>query len=119
VIASGEQHSVRDFVNAAAEELNMEIEWRGEGLDETGTVASAEQSELVGKVIVRVDPRYFRPTEVESLLGDPSRAKEKLGWTPKTSFKELVAEMVRYDLEEAKRDRLCSREGFTVKDHFE
>ena len=119
VIASGEQHSVRDFVNAAAEELKITIDWQGEGIDETGTVSSAEQSELIGKTIVRVDPRYFRPTEVESLLGDPIRAKEQLGWVPKTTFKELVAEMVRFDMQEAKRDRLCKREGFPVKDHFE
>ncbi len=119
VIASGEQHSVRDFVNAAAEELQIGIDWQGEGLEETGIVASAEQPELVGKTIVRVDPRYFRPTEVESLLGVPVRAKEKLGWVPKTSFKELVAEMVRYDMVEAQRDQLCKREGFFVKDHFE
>ncbi len=119
VIASGKQHSVRDFVNAAAKELKVEIDWQGEGINETGTVASADQAELVGKTIVRVDPRYFRPTEVESLLGDPVRAKEKLGWVPKTTFKELVGEMVRFDLEEAKRDHLCRSEGFTVKDHFE
>ena len=119
VIASGEQRSVRDFVNAAAEELKMEIEWRGEGVDETGRVASAEQSDLIGKTIIRIDPRYFRPTEVESLLGDPSRAREKLGWVPQTTFKELVAEMVRYDLEDAKRDRLCKKEGFSIQDRFE
>jgi len=97
VIASGEQHSVRDFVNAAAEELKMKIDWQGEGIDETGTVASAQQPELVGK----------------------TRARERLGWTPKTSFKELVAEMVRHDMEEAKRDHLCRQEGFIVKEHFE
>ncbi len=119
VIASGEQHSVRDFVNAAAEELKMELEWKGEGVDEVGIVSSAEQEQLVGKTIVRVDPRYFRPTEVESLLGDPARARERLGWVPRTSFKELVAEMIRYDLEDARRDRLCRREGFQVRDHFE
>ncbi len=119
VIASGEQHSVRDFVNAAAEELKIEIAWQGEGLEETGTVASAEQQELIGKTIVRVDPRYFRPTEVESLLGDPSHARNKLGWRPKTSFKELVAEMISYDMEEARREQLCRREGFLIQDHFE
>jgi len=119
VIASGEQHSVRDFVNAAAEELKLEIDWQGEGMEETGTIASAEQSGLVGKTIVRVDPRYFRPTEVESLLGDPVRARERLGWVPRTSFKELVGEMVRCDMDEAKRDQLCQQQGFAVKDHFE
>jgi len=119
VIATGEQHSVRDFVNAAARELNMEIEWRGRGVEETGVVASAEQKELVGRTIVRVDPRYFRPTEVESLLGDPGKAREKLGWVPRTSFQELVAEMVRHDLEEARREELCRREGYLIREHFE
>lgn len=104
VIASGEQHSVRDFVNAAAKELGMEISWNGQGVDETGT--------LDGKEIVKVDPRYFRPTEVETLLGDSSKAKEKLGWTPKISFEELVAEMVREDLKSAERDELIKRHGY-------
>jgi GDPmannose 4,6-dehydratase len=119
VIASGRQHSVRDFVNAAAKELGMVIEWRGQGVDEVGVVASAEQKDLIGKTIVRVDPRYFRPTEVESLLGDASKAKQKLGWEPRISFEELVAEMVRHDLEEAKRDELCMREGFLIQERFE
>ncbi len=119
VIASGEQHSVRDFVNAAAAELSMKIDWQGSGVDETGTVVAAEQPELIGKTIIRVDPRYFRPTEVESLLGDASMAREKLGWVPRTSFAELVAEMVRWDVEEAKRDQLCLREGFSVKKYYE
>ena len=119
VIATGVQHSVRDFVNAAAGELSMTIEWRGRGVDEVGIVASAEQTELVGKTIVQVDPRYFRPTEVESLLGDPGRAREKLGWEPRTSFRELVAEMVRHDLEEARREQLCRREGFAVQERHD
>ena len=104
-IASGEQHSVRDFVNAAAKELGMEINWHGQGVEETGT--------LDGKEIVKVDPRYFRPTEVETLLGDSSKAKDKLGWTPKISFEELVAEMVREDLKSAERDELIKRHGYT------
>ncbi len=119
VIATGEQHSVRDFVNAAAAELKMELSWKGCGVEETGTVVRAEQQALVGKTIVRVDPRYFRPTEVESLLGDPLKAKEQLGWTPKTTFAEMVTEMVRSDLEEARRDEVCRREGFSIKKYYE
>ena len=112
VIATGIQHSVREFVNAAAEELGMKISWQGNGIDETGT----DQS---GKVIVRVDPRYFRPTEVETLLGDPGKAREKLGWTPKISFKELVAEMVREDLKAAERDELVKKHGYQAFDYNE
>ena len=110
-IASGEQHSVRDFVNAAADELGMQIDWAGQGLDETGS--------WNGKTVVQVDPRYFRPTEVETLLGDPSKAREKLGWTPKISFEELVAEMVREDLKSAERDELIKRHGYTPLAHNE
>lgn len=105
VIATGIQHSVRDFVNAAARELKMEILWRGQGCDEVGS--------FNGSDIIKVDPRYFRPTEVETLLGDPSRAKAELGWTPKISFEELVAEMVREDFKSAKRDELIKRHGYT------
>ncbi|ACD94499.1 GDP-mannose 4,6-dehydratase [Trichlorobacter lovleyi] len=112
VIATGIQHSVREFVNAAAEELGMKISWQGSGIDETGT----DQS---GRVIVRVDPRYFRPTEVETLLGDPGKAREKLGWTPKISFKELVAEMVREDLKAAERDELVKKHGYQAFDYNE
>jgi GDPmannose 4,6-dehydratase len=111
VIATGVQYSVRDFVNAAAEELGMEISWRGQGVDEIGSVD--------GKDIVKVDPRYFRPTEVETLLGDPTNARVKLGWTPKTSFEELVSEMAREDLKTAKRDELVKRHGYTSMDYFE
>ncbi len=119
VIATGVQHSVREFVEAAARELGIRLEWNGSGVDETGTVVEAPEQKLVGKTIVRVDPRYFRPTEVESLLGDPAKAKEKLGWEPRTSFQDLVAEMVRFDLEEARRDAMCRREGFAVKNYYE
>jgi len=112
VIATGIQHSVRDFVNAAAEELGIKIAWQGTGTDETGT-------DQGGKVIVRVDPRYFRPTEVETLLGDASKAREKLGWTPKISFKELVAEMVREDLKAAERDELVKKHGYQAFDYNE
>src|SRR6187431_1906816 len=100
VIATGEQHSVREFVALAGSELGMQIEWSGKGVDEIGTDAKS------GKVVVRVDPRYFRPTEVETLLGDPTKAREKLGWAPKTTFRELVTEMVREDLKNAERDEL-------------
>lgn len=113
VIATGEQHSVREFVDAAARELGITIKWEGNGINEKGINAAN------GKTIVSVDPRYFRPTEVESLLGDPRKGKEKLGWAPKVSFKELVTEMVRADLEEAKRDELCRRAGFKVFNHNE
>ena len=116
VIATGEQRSVRDFVNAAADELGIEIRWQGNGVDETGTVTSIDNGQVThlypGQTIVRVDPRYFRPTEVETLLGDPSMAREKLGWHARTSFAELVAEMVREDLAVAQRDALCQSQGF-------
>jgi len=112
VIATGEQHSVRDFVDAAAGELGIRMTWQGEGVDETGT-------DQDGRVIVRVDPRYFRPAEVETLLGDPSKAKQKLGWEPAIRFEELVAEMVREDLKDAERDELCKREGYKALDHHE
>jgi GDPmannose 4,6-dehydratase len=113
VIATGVQYSVRDFVNAAAEELGIKVRWAGKGVDEKGYDAAT------GKCIVQVDPRYFRPTEVETLLGDPSKAKEKLGWTPKVTFKELVAEMVREDLKSAQRDELVKKHGFAAFDYHE
>ena len=124
VIATGVQHSVRDFVNGAAAELGVMLRWEGFGVDEIGIVDSVPGEGTgnvmkVDDVIVRVDPRYFRPTEVETLLGDPTRAKEELGWEPKTSFGELVAEMMRFDLEDARRDELCKNEGFAVLNHHE
>jgi GDPmannose 4,6-dehydratase len=112
VIATGVQYGVRDFVNAAAKELGMQIRWEGQGVDEKGYDAS-------GKCIVAVDPRYFRPTEVETLLGDPTKAKEKLGWTPKISFDKLVAEMVREDLKSAERDELVKKHGYKTMDYHE
>lgn len=112
VIATGVQYSVREFVDAAAQELGITITWKGIGVDETGT----DQN---GKVIVKVDSRYFRPTEVETLLGDPTKAKEKLGWTPKTTFRELVAEMVREDLKSAERDELVKKHGYSAYDYHE
>jgi GDPmannose 4,6-dehydratase len=112
VIATGEQHSVRDFVNAAARELSISITWRGHGIEEKGYDAN-------GKCIVEVDPRYFRPTEVDSLLGDSTKAREKLGWSPKIKFDELVAEMVREDLKSAERDELVKRHGYSAFDYNE
>ena len=101
VIATGKQYSVRDFIDEASKNLGMKIDWRGKGLDEVGSYD--------GKDIIKVDPRYFRPTEVESLLGDASKAKEKLNWTPKTSFKQLVKEMIEKDLKSAKNDNLIEK----------
>ena len=112
-IATGVQYSVRDFVNYAYEYLGSKIRWEGEGVDEKGYDAET------GNCIVAVDPRYFRPTEVETLLGDPSRAKEKLGWVPKISLKEMVQEMVEADLELAKRDALVKKHGFKAFDYHE
>jgi GDPmannose 4,6-dehydratase len=112
VIATGEQHSVRDFVNAAARELDMCLVWNGEGVEEKGYAAD-------NRCVVAVDPRYFRPTEVETLLGDPTKAHAKLGWRPRVKFHELVAEMVREDLASAGRDELCRREGYKVFNYHE
>ena len=112
VIATGVQYSVRQFVDTAANELGIQITWKGKGVEETGT-------DQHGNVIVRVDPRYFRPTEVETLLGDPSKAKEKLGWTPKTTFNELVTEMIREDLKSAERDELVKKHGYAAFDYHE
>jgi len=117
VIATGVQYSVRDFVNAAAQELGMEMRWDGQGVDEKGYwVNGPDQG---ANPIVAVDPRYFRPTEVETLLGDPSKAKNKLGWVPKTTFAELVAEMVREDLNAAQRDELVKKHGFNAFNYHE
>ncbi|BBO77634.1 GDP-mannose 4,6-dehydratase [Desulfosarcina widdelii] len=113
VIATGEQHSVREFISQAAKELGLAIQWKGEGVNERGLNMAN------GKTIVAVDPSYFRPTEVQTLLGDPTKANEKLGWSPKTSFSELVHEMVKVDLEEAKRDELVQRAGFRVNNRNE
>jgi GDPmannose 4,6-dehydratase len=112
-ISTGVQYSVRDFVNAACKEVGITLRWDGEGIDEKGIEASS------GKVLVEVDPRYFRPTEVETLLGDSSKARERLGWVPEISLDEMVAEMVREDLKIAERDELCKREGFQTFDYNE
>ncbi len=118
-IATGVQYSVRQFVEIACRELGMAVRWEGEGVEEKGYLVSpSPQPSPPGRggerCIVAVDPRYFRPTEVETLLGDPAKAKEKLGWVPKTSFEELVKEMVVADLREAERDQLCQQEGYTT-----
>jgi len=110
-ISTGIQYSVRDFLLFAAKELDMDITFNGTGIHETGQWHS--------KVIIRVDERYFRPTEVETLLGDSSKAREKLGWEPKISFEELVTEMVREDLKSAERDKLIKKEGYTLLNHNE
>ena len=115
VIATGEQHSVRDFVTAAASRLGWEIEWQGAGKEEVGVLRSRQESEThpkVGSTIVRVDPRYFRPTEVESLLGDSGKAFENLGWRATTSFEQLVTEMMECDIRLASRDALVAKAGF-------
>ena len=110
VIATGEQHSVREFVEIAAREMGMEIGWRGEGADEKGYIRG-------GKCIVSVDAKYFRPTEVDTLLGDAAKAKARLGWVPKTSFRELVKEMVASDLKVAERDRMIRENGYRVHEY--
>jgi GDPmannose 4,6-dehydratase len=112
-IATGVQYSVRDFVNLAWEYLGNKLRWEGEGMDEKG------YDEETGQLIVAVDPRYFRPTEVETLLGDPTKAKEKLGWEPKITFEEMVHEMMESDVTLAKRDSLVKSHGYKVFDYHE
>jgi GDPmannose 4,6-dehydratase len=106
VIATGEQHSVREFVTKAGIELGIKLQWTGKGVEEHAV------DDATGRSIVKVDPRYFRPTEVDTLLGDPTKAREKLGWRSELSFDALVKEMVHEDLEAARRDALVAREGF-------
>ena len=112
VIATGEQHSVREFVEMAAEKIGFQMTWRGNGVNETGV-------DQDGNIIVKVDPRYFRPAEVDTLLGDPGKAKKQLGWSHKTSFDELVEQMVAEDLQIAKRDALVREKGFKTFDYNE
>jgi GDPmannose 4,6-dehydratase len=122
VIATGVQYSVRQFVEFASAELGISLRFEGEGADEVGIVASVSGDLAqckVGDVIVRVDPRYFRPTEVETLLGDPTKAREKLGWTPTTTLQQLVKEMVESDYTSAKRDSLVKQAGFQTFDYHE
>jgi GDPmannose 4,6-dehydratase len=113
VVATGEAHSVREFVEKSFREVGIEISWEGAGVDEVGKDAAT------GDIFVRIEPRYFRPTEVEFLLGDPSKIKAKLGWKPRVSFDELVKMMIQEDLKEAERDHLCKKEGFQTYNHFE
>jgi GDPmannose 4,6-dehydratase len=112
-ISTGEQHSVREFIEIAAKEIDIEIKWVGKGIDEIGINAKTEN------IMIRIDKRYFRPTEVETLLGDSSKAKNKLNWQPKISFQELVREMMMADLQDAKKDKLCEEKGFSVFNHHE
>jgi GDPmannose 4,6-dehydratase len=112
VIATGQQYAVRDFVKAAAEQIGMELTWQGSGVEE-------KACDRLGRCVVAVDPHYFRPAEVENLLGDASKARTKLGWTPKTTFRELVAEMVKADLERAERDLLVHESGYRVHAQFD
>ena len=113
VIATGEQHSVREFAERSAALLGMRVEWQGEGVEERGVDTRS------GRTIIRIDPRYFRPTEVETLLGDPSKARAQLGWKPEIDFQTLIAEMVTEDLELARRDALMAREGFKTYQYRE
>ena len=123
VIATGKQISVRDFVAMSAREAGIELEFSGVGLEEVATVSAVDQSKAasvaVGDVIVKVDPRYFRPAEVETLLGDPTKAKEKLGWVPEITVEEMCAEMVANDLNIAKRHALLKAHGYDVPVAFE
>ncbi len=133
VIATGRQYSVREFIELAAQSLGIGLHWHGSGIDETGIVASIDDrakahteahTEIhaglrAGQVIVRIDPRYFRPTEVDSLLGDAGKAREKLGWSPRTTFAELVSEMVDADLAAARKYALVKRSGFPAFAHHE
>ncbi len=128
VIATGEDHSVREFVECAFREIGVKIEWKGKGVKEVGVVKSYERSGTSdetenaikeGEIVIQVDPRYHRPTEVDSLLGDPTKAKKELKWEPKVSFYEMVSEMVREDLEGASMDQLCKESGFQVLNYAE
>ena len=121
VIATGKQYSVRQFIEMSANELGINIEWKGEGIKELGSIdpssaiLNTQQTVLkAGDIIFRIDPRYFRPTEVETLLGDPSKAKEKLGWVPEITLQEVCKEMVSFDLNQAKKNSLIKKHGFSV-----
>jgi len=121
VIATGEQYSVRQFIESAVAILGIKIGWEGSGINEVGRVVETSDSDgpKTGDIIVRIDPRYFRPTEVESLWGDAAKAKKQLGWEPKISFETLVKEMLHEDLEIARRDAIIAREGFKIFKHHE
>jgi GDPmannose 4,6-dehydratase len=113
VIATGKQHSVKDVIETAGKQLGISIRWEGNGVEEKGI------NEENNNIIVAVDPGYFRPTEVDNLLGDASKAREKLGWEPRISFQQLISEMVTEDMKEAQKDNLCRQEGYKTYDHFE
>jgi len=113
IIASGEQHSVRECIEIAARNLGMTLRWEGKGIAEKGVRPDT------GDVVVAIDPRYFRPTEVDTLLGDPTKARTKLGWQPRINFEDLISEMVASDLKDAERDSLYRQEGFQTFNHFE
>jgi GDPmannose 4,6-dehydratase len=113
VIATGVHYSVREFIEIAARQLDLSIRWEGTGVDEKGINAET------GQVMVSVDPRYFRPTEVEKLLGDAGKARKKLRWTPRITLEQLIAEMIEADLKEAQKDYLCQQEGFQTFNHFD
>ena len=122
VIASGEHYTIREFVDVAAQELGLELCWSGQGVNEVGIVAKTSGTFGAikpGDCIVSVDPRYFRPSEVETLLGDAKKAREKLGWQTKTSFRDMVTEMIQHDLELAQKDDLMKREGFRIFRHYD
>ena len=133
VVTTGVQHSVREFCEVSFEALGIMIEWKGSGVDEIGVVAGIRSDKMPekylkfskinklepGTILVSVDPRYFRPTEVESLLGDPGKTRDHLGWTPETSVEDMVREMTAYDLEEAARDALNRKNGFHIPNSFE
>jgi GDPmannose 4,6-dehydratase len=123
VIASGEQYSVREFITWAAEDLGFTLEFEGKGLDEVGVISAINSPEnvaaAVGDVIIRVDARYFRPAEVDSLLGDATKASKRLGWVPEISARELCREMVQADLEAANKDLLLRNHGYSVFSNLE
>ena len=125
VVATGESHSVREFVELAFREVGAEIDWKGKGVKEVGIIGSvtSDKSRVMilkkGKVVVEIDPRYFRPTEVDELLGDASKARSALGWEPQISFEEMISTMVKADLEEASRDQLCKDSGYRVVSYNE
>ena len=118
VIATGVQYSVRDFINKSAARLGIELAFEGHGVDEVVRVVKLQGDDApalnVGDVIVKIDPRYFRPAEVETLLGDPTKAKEKLGWVPEISLDQMIAEMISHDLETAKQHSVLKKHGFKV-----
>ena len=113
VIATGIQYSIKELIEIAARQLNISVHWEGEGADEKGI------EEKTGQVIVAVDPEYYRPTEVNELLGDAGKAREKLGWEPEITFEAMIAEMIEADMEEAQKDYLCLQEGFQTYNHFD